>query len=84
MEQKLIAQESSQEGFNNVDEGSIIIGFLLGYLLSLIGLGVAIIMKKSKTIKGAWYGFVVGLLSSAIGGYLLFLLLMKIYSGQSS
>lgn len=51
MEQKLIAQESSQEGFNNVDEGSIIIGFLLGYLLSLIGLSVAIIMKKQKRLK---------------------------------
>jgi hypothetical protein len=51
MEQKLIAQESSQEGFNNIDEGSIIIGFLLGYLISLIGLSVAIIMKKQKRLK---------------------------------
>jgi len=54
----------------------------LGYFLSFIGLVIAIIMKKSRMIKGAWYGFAVGLLSSAIGGYLMFLLLMKIYGGQ--
>lgn len=83
MKQNLVAQESSQENIKKIVEGSIDFGFLLGYLLSFIGLGVAIIMKKSKTMKGAWYGFFVGLLSSAIFGYLMFLVLMKIYGGQS-
>ena len=44
MEQKLITQKSSQEDINKVDEGSIIAGFLVGYLLSFIGLVIAIIM----------------------------------------
>ncbi len=82
MEQDFIAQESSKENINRIDAGSIVAGFLFGYFLSFIGLVIAIIMKKSRTIKGAWYGFAVGLLSSAIGGYLLFLLLMKIYGGR--
>ena len=36
-----------------VDEGSYLIGFLLVFFLNLLGLIIALVMKKSKTTKGA-------------------------------
>ena len=50
-------------------EGSIGIGFLLGFFLSLIGVLIAYALDKKRTIKGAWIGFLV-----SIGGGLIFVI----------
>ena len=43
----------------NVDEGSYVIGVILTFFLSWIGLIIALCMKKRKTTKGAVITFIV-------------------------
>lgn len=52
----------------NVDEGSVAIGFILSFLIGIIGFVIAIATGKKKTIKGAGIGLGVFLGLAVIAG----------------
>ena len=56
----------ASEQMVNVDEGSYIIGAVLGLFLNWIGLIIALVMKKKKTIRGALIAFIVNIVVSVI------------------
>ena len=53
--------EPAQPVHTGIDEGSYAIGFVLVFFLQIIGLIIALVMKKRKTRKGAVITFLVGL-----------------------
>jgi hypothetical protein len=61
-------------GIGNGDDANSfsIIGFLLGFLLSLVGVLLAYLLLDSPGIRGAWIGFLVSLLLYGIGVFTIF------------
>jgi hypothetical protein len=49
------------------NEGSLILGIVLGFLLGCLGIVVAFLMKGSKTLTGSVIGLVLQVMASACG-----------------
>ena len=58
------AQKAEEHPDKPAIEGSSFLGFLLGFVLSLIGVLITYIVfsGEKKTIRGAWIGFLLGIL----------------------
>ena len=60
------------ESASSIDEGSYLVGFVLAFFLSWIGLIIAAVMQKKKTLRGALITFLVIIALDIIAMIILF------------
>ena len=63
------------------DHGSIIIGFLLGYLLNIIGIVIVFMLKKPRTTLGLILGLIVWFLMITAASILIVHTMITMYGG---
>lgn len=63
------------------DRGSIIIGFLLGYLLNIIGIVIVFLLKKPRTTFGLILGLIVWFLMITAASILIVHAMITMYGG---
>lgn len=62
-------------------EGSVWLGFVIGYLMNVIGLIIAIFWREKETRKGIIIGAVTGLISSTILALFIVYIFINSYNG---
>ncbi len=65
----------------STDEGSFIVGFLIGYLTNIIGFIIAFFVKQRKLRNGTLIGAGVSLIGSIVFAIFMVILMMRVYGG---